>query len=211
MTVPPTPATPATPAASAPVPVPVFLYGDYGCPFTYIERARLDLLASEGSVQIAWRALPSSGGPTAESLAGTGGDPGGLTHDAAELGLSFSIPKVRPDTRAAAQAAEFARDCGPDVFRRLQDALFRAVFVEQIDLGEEAVLLEIADGARVDREGLAAALADGRYLDTLGEIDVEAERYDIDSTPTLLIGRFKVVGAAPLELLRKTVAQASAS
>lgn len=189
--------------------VPVFLYGDYGCPFTYVERARLEILASEGDLQVAWRPLPSPGGSTAESLAAA--DLRDLSHGAADLGLSFSLPTQRPDSRAAAQAAEFARDCGPDLFRRMQDALFRAVFVEQSDIGDDASLLQIAEGAGVDREGLVAALADSRYVEVLAEAEEEAERYGIESTPTLLIGRFKVVGAAPLDLLRETVAQASAS
>lgn len=185
------------------VTVPLFLYGDYGCPFTYVERARIEVLVSEGGVQVVWRPLPSSGGPTAVAAS--------LVRDAAELGLSLHVPEERPDSRLAAQAAEFARDCGPDLFGRLDAALFRAVFVEGADIGDEDVLLGLADRAGVDREGLGAALADGRYVEAVREAEEEAERYGIENTPTLLIGRFKVVGAAPLQLLRETVAQASAS
>jgi predicted DsbA family dithiol-disulfide isomerase len=188
--------------------VPVFLYGDYGCPFTYVEDARLAILASEGAVRVTWRPLPSDAGPTAESAATAVGDPGGLDHDAAELGLSLFLPDRRPDTRAAAQAAEFARDCGEDDFRRLHAALFRAVFVEGRDVGDEATLLDLAEGVGIDREGLAAALADGRYAEVLTEVEAEAERYGVEGTPTMLVGRYKIVGAAPFNVLREPVARA---
>lgn len=193
--------------------VPVFLYGDYGCPFTYVEDARLAILASEGAVRVTWRPLPSDAGPTAESAAAAGdpGDPGGLDHAAAELGLSLFIPDHRPDTRAAAQAAEFARDCGEDDFRRLHAALFRAVFVEGRDVGDEATLLDVAEGVGIDREGLSAALADGRYAEVLTEVEGEAERYGVEGTPTMLVGRYKIVGAAPFNVLRETVARAADS
>lgn len=181
----------------------VFLYGDYGCPFTYLENARLDVLASEGVITVTWRPLASPGGePQA--------DPS-LIHEAAKLGLALSIPAVRPDTRAASQAAEFAHDCGEASFRRLHAALFRAVFVEGADVADENELVRIAEGVGIDREGLAAALSDARYEEVLGEIEAEAARYGIESTPTMLIGRYKLVGAAPSELLRSTVARATAS
>jgi predicted DsbA family dithiol-disulfide isomerase len=79
------------------------------------------------------------------------------------------------------------------------------VFEEGRDISDTEVLLDLAEDAGVDREGLGAALEDGRYEAALGEVEEEAERYAIDATPTLLIGRYKLVGAAPLDVLRSTL------
>jgi predicted DsbA family dithiol-disulfide isomerase len=111
----------------------------------------------------------------------------------------------------ALQAAEFARDCGAAEFARLHRALFRAVFVEERDIERRETLLEIAQTSGVDAEGLAAALDDGRYASALREAEEEAVRYSIEATPTILLGRFKLVGAAPLDVLRSTLERALAS
>ncbi|MCL7985331.1 MAG: hypothetical protein M8872_08785, partial [marine benthic group bacterium] len=57
----------------------------------------------------------------------------------------------------------------------------------------------------LDPEGLRHAVSDGRYDGELARAEEEAERYAIDSVPTLLIGRRKIVGAAPAELLKSEV------
>lgn len=196
------------------MPVSAFLYGHYGCPHTYIAQGRLDLLAAEAPVTIIWRPLPPAptdaggwqsatepGVPLAETLQA-------LRRDAAGLGLTLSLPPAPPDPRAALQAAEFARDCGAAQFARLHRALFRAVFVEERDIERRETILEIAQASDVDAEGVAAALEDGRYESALRETEEEAVRYSIDATPTMLLGRFKLVGSAPLDVLRSTLERA---
>ncbi len=205
------------------MPISAFLYGHYACPHSYIAQGRLDLLASEAPVRVVWRPLPP-----VERIAGTGADVAGaaawsratgddgsisdtlqsLRRDAAGLGLTLSLPPTPPDPRTALQAAEFARDCGAGEFDRLHRALFRAVFVDGRDIEEEAVVLELAESSGVDREGLEAALEDARYEQTLREVEAEAERYAIEATPTILLGRYKLVGAAPLEVLGETLERA---
>ena len=196
--------------------VSAFLYGHYACPHTYVTQGRLDLLASEAPVAVAWRPLPPEDpepGAAAWSAAADEGVPlaetiQALRRDAAALGLTLSLPEAPPDPRLALQAAEFARDCGPAEFARLHRAFFRAVFVDGGDIGRRDVVLGLAETAGVDTEGLGAALDDGRYERTLGEVEAEAARYGIDATPTILLGRYKLVGAAPLDVLGSTLERA---
>lgn len=194
------------------MPTTIFLYGHYACPHTFIAQGRLDVLASEAPVVTGWRPLAPSGRSAAADWSGIAGADEGvadvlpaLRRDAATLGLTISLPPTPPDPRLALQAAEFARDCGAEVFARLHRRLFRAVFEEGRDIGDTEVLLDLAEAAGVDREGLGSALEDGRYEAALGEVEEEARRYDIDATPTLLVGRYKLVGAAPLDVLRSTL------
>lgn len=205
------------------MPISAFLYGHYACPHSYIAQGRLDLLASEAPVRVVWRPLPpveesaAAGAELSDAAAWSraAGDDGSiaatlqsLRRDAAGLGLTLSFPPTPPDPRTALQAAEFARDCGAGEFERLHRAFFRAVFVDERDIEDEAVVLELAESSGLDREGLESALEDARYEQALREVEVEAERYAIEATPTILLGRYKLVGAAPLEVLGETLERA---
>lgn len=207
------------------MPISAFLYGHYACPHSYIAQGRLDLLASEAPVRVVWRPLPPAEPPgeagaeipdaaawsrIADEDSSLAETLQSLRRDAAGLGLTLSLPPAPPDPRTALQAVEFARDCGAAEFDRLHRALFRAVFVDERDIEAEAVVLELAEASGLDREGLEAALEDARYEQTLREVEAEAERYAIVATPTILMGRYKLVGAAPLEVLGETLERALA-
>lgn len=121
--------------------------------------------------------------------------------------MTLDLPAAPPATGDALQAAEFARDCGPELFQRFHRALFRAVFVDGVDIGQRATLLDLGASVGLDNEGLGTALEDRRYEAILREAEAEADRYAINATPTILLGRFKLVGAAPLDVLRQTLAR----
>ncbi|MFQ5530161.1 MAG: DsbA family protein [Gemmatimonadota bacterium] len=196
----------------------VYLYGDYACPHTYVMDARLELLASEGVLAAVWRPLPTNI-EGSEANWHSLGDPGpdfdaniqDLRRASAALGLPFDLPARRPSTRRALLSSEFARDCGPANFLRFHRAVFRAVFSDAADIGDPEVLAGLAGRSGIDIVGLEAALEDRRYESALNEVEAEAARYGIDATPTVLIGKYKLVGAAPLEVLRSTVTRAAAS
>jgi predicted DsbA family dithiol-disulfide isomerase len=198
-------------------PVRVFVYGDYACPFSYVADARLQRLAEEQDLEIRWRpyeihaAVPSDGLPVREA-----GYPPDEWTDlssrirelAGELDLPVTIPDFIPNSHQALQVAEFARDVGQDAFERVHEALFRAYFVRGRNFGRRDVVLDVAQAAGLDREAVAMALEDGRYEEELGRASREAERYHVTGTPTFLFGRFKVVGAAPLPVLRDAALRA---
>ncbi len=200
-----------------PATVDAFLYGDYVCPFSYLLDARLRRVGDDLGLRVRWRplvvhgAVPADGLP-AEQLGRSPDEQARLeaevSRQAREIGVELELPGFVANSHEALQAAEFARDVGEDAFRRVHRALFRACFVHGRNLGRRAVLLEVADEAGLDREGLEHALEDGRYRSELDRASEEAERYGIDGTPTLLVGRHKVVGAAPTEVLREAAGRA---
>ena len=180
--------------------------------------ARLEVLSSEGASSTVWRPLPTHGPGGAEDWRSLGHDRSDfeaiieeLSRSASSLGLPFRLPASPPATRRALQASEFARDCGPADFRRFHRAMFRAVFSDGSDIGDPDVLKRIAGEAGIDVTGLDAALEDGRYDRALTEAEAEAEAYGIVATPTVLIGPYKVVGAAPLEILHDTITRVAGS
>lgn len=197
--------------------VDAFFYGDYVCPFSYLLDARLRRLGDDLGLRVHWRplgvhgAVPSDGLP-AEQLGRAPEEQARMeaevSRQARELGLELELPGFVANSHEALQASEFARDVGEEDFRRVHRAFFRAHFVEGRNLGRRETLLEVADEAELDREGLEHALEDERYRSELERVSEEAERYEIDGTPTLLVGRHKVVGAAPAEVLREAAERA---
>lgn len=198
-------------------PVDVFLYGDYVCPFSYVVDARLRRLRDDLDLRVHWRplsihpAVPTDG----LSIDQTGRPPdewarveSSVSDMAREEELAFELPDFVANSHEALQVGEFARDVGTEAFRRAHRALFEAYFVDGRNLGRREVLLDVAEAAGLDREGLEGALEDGRYEEELERASREAERYDIEGTPTLLFGRHKVVGAAPEDVLREAADRA---
>lgn len=198
-------------------PVDAFLYGDYVCPFSYLLSVRLTRLEDDLGLRVHWRplavhaAVPSDGLPVGQ----LGRSPdersrieAEVGRQARELGVELELPDFVANSHEALQAAEFARDVGEASFRRVHRALFRAYLVEGRNLGRREVLLEVAREAGLDREGVEHALEDGRYRSELARAEEEAERYGIEGTPTLLVGRHKVVGAAPAEVIREAADRA---
>lgn len=199
-------------------PVQVFLYGDYVCPFSYVADARVRQLREEtGGFVLHWRplsihpAVPSDGLPV-EQLGYSPDEWTRIRREVAEqtdrTGLDLDLPDFVANSHEALQAAEFAKDLGAETFRRTHRALFRAYFVEGRNLGRRPVLLDVCEEAGLDRQGLATALEDDRYVDELQRAEDEASRYDIEGTPTFLFGRHKVVGAAPLDVLAEALERA---
>lgn len=199
-------------------PVRVFAYWDYSCPFSYVGTRRVRRLAEERPLRLAWRpyevhpGLPEEGIPAKE----LGYSPDdwsraleAVDEMAREEGIELEVPPFVPRTSGPLQAALFARDVGREPFERLHRALFRAFFAEGRNIGRRETLLEVAEEAEVDAEGLGRALDDERYAAELRRVHAEADRYEIEGTPTFLFGRHKVVGAAPMGVLREAAERAS--
>ncbi len=188
-------------SSPADTPVQVFVYFDYVCPYSFLALHLLEAVHSDQPLSVVWRPLETR---PAEA------DWDELTERAAALGVALYRPDTAPATRLPLQAAQFARDLGAEAHRRLHQAIFRAHFVRRIDIGRWDNLIQLANEEGIDRQALERALDDGRYLEELSQAEREAERYEISQTPTMLFGRFKVIGAAPLEVVREAARRAAA-
>lgn len=197
----------------------VFLYGDYACPFTYVADARLERLAAEADVRVVWRPLPIHRTVPPEGIRRT--EMGVPPDEAAELRrrvsamarelkLPLEWPERVVNSYEAMQVAEFARDLGRKTFTTVHKKLFRAYFVDGRNLGRRTELLQVVVDAGLDDEAVEGCLEDARYEDEIRRVERESDRYGIEETPTMLFERFKVVGAAPLEVLRDAADRAAA-
>ena len=196
-------------------PVRLWLYGDIGCPWTYLALARIRKLRAESPVVFGWRPLSrfiyADG---RESPAGSSPDTRNPLPPVAEfesLGLPFRAHNPDFDSRSALLALEFARDLGQAAFNHTLDGLFAAHFDCLADLSDREALLDVCRDLGLDREALDLSLEDGRYEADLDVAEAEADRYEIEQIPTILVGRLKIVGAAPKDVLANVVSQALAT
>lgn len=200
-------------------PIPVAVYSDYTCPWCYIGLARLEALRSEmagtAELTVQWKPfeihpeVPADGMP----VAALGYPPehwemmmANLRRAAEAEGLAMANrPKVS-NTHRALVASAYAQAEEPEHFERFHHALFRAYFGEGRDLGDPAVVRDVARRSGLDVERMDGALAAGSYEAALRETTEEARRRGITGTPTFVFAdRYAAVGAQPAEELRRVV------
>ncbi|HSR42442.1 MAG TPA: DsbA family oxidoreductase, partial [Longimicrobiales bacterium] len=198
------------------------VYSDYTCPWCYIGSRRLDRLRADVGedvrLDVEWKPFEihpevPPGGMPVEDL----GYPeerwevmqAHLRHQAAAEGIEVgNRPKVS-NTHQALAASVYAQEEEPQRFPSFHEGLFRAYFSEGRDLGDEGVILDVAEDAGLDVDALEAALEDRRYDAALEEASREARRRGITGTPTYVFGsRHGAVGAQPVERLRDALERA---
>lgn len=188
-------------------PVPVVLFSDFACPFSYVTEAALGRMEAAGEARVtplAWELHPA---PAPLPAADAGEWRSALEPIAAALGIRFGPPPVPARTRKAHEAAAFAasRGVGP-AFRA---AVFTARFSEGRDVGRVDVLVELAAALGLDRTETKVVLD----VDTFpARVAAEADagrRAGVEGVPTLVAGEGEAarwwVGARPFEELRRWV------
>ena len=199
----------------------VEIASDVICPWCYIGKRRFEKAVSglDGALEVEVRWLPfelnpdmpESGMARADyRRAKFGSLERGRELDArvaaegAKEGIAFAFDRMQrtPNTRRAHQLIDVAQKAGragPVV-----DALFRAYFEDAKDIGDEAVLAEIA------RECAVAAwpqAADARGVEGLEE---DVRNLGIQAVPTFILDRrMGVSGAHPPEALAEAMREAA--
>ena len=204
-------------AAGAAETLPIELYLDHACPWSYMAFTALRELCLELGLAPAWRLLPIGGSPDAAPAearmhaARLAADWPEIAASAmADFGLRLRQPAWPGDGRLAAAALDRLRRTAPDRELDAHAAVFAARFESDLDIADPgclSALLEpfadgIADGiADLDRAAVRAALAE----------DAErALRSGVRVVPTLVLDRrHLLLGAEPTEVLRLALAQLS--
>ena len=116
---------------------------------------------------------------------------------AQDEGLTYQPSSHVSNSHAPLEAAEFAREHG--VFDAYHRSLFEAYFGEGRDIGEAALLIELATVAGLDGEALGEALASKRYASVVDEQTEKSRQVGITGTPTFIFEsgdrQFPLVGA----------------
>ena len=202
------------------------IVSDVVCPWCYLGEKRLEAALQDEArpVQVRWRpyqldpTIPEGGLDRAEYMEKKFGRSGRLqsVHDnltrlGAELGVPFAFDKIRrsPNTLDAHRLIHWAASAG--VQADVVDRLFKAYFVEGRDIGDRAVLVEVAGECGLDANLVKKLLADGADVELVRAEIEQAQAMGVSGVPFFIFGgRLGVPGAQEPSVLRQAIAQARA-
>ena len=118
-------------------------------------------------------------------------------------GLPYGERTMTYNSRLAQELGKWA-DTQPGG-EAIHDAFFRSYFVEALDIGSRAVMLDIVKSVGLSVE-TASEVLDARTFKDAVDADWKLSRdYGITGVPTFVIGQYGVVGAQPYEALEELV------
>jgi len=201
-------------------PLVIEIASDVVFPWCYIGKRRLEkalaLVGDEVKPEIRWLPfqlnpqMPKGGIPRAEyrkakfgSVERSRGLDARVAAEGAGEGIAFAFEKMErtPNTVAAHELIDLAQKQGRG--GPVVDALFRAYFEEARDIGDAAVLADIAARAGV---GGWPQQADAK---TVAALEEDVRNLGISAVPTFILGRkLGVSGAHPPEALAQAIQEA---
>lgn len=197
------------------------LVSDVVCPWCYLGKARLELaiadVQDEVSIDINWRPYqlnpdypPEGVDQQVELAKKLGGkenmDRGHaqLTAMGKEVGIEFDFDaiKIGPNTLNAHRLIHWAGVESREMQNAVVSALFKANFEQGRNVGDSAVLIEIAKEAGLDGALIERLLATDSDADMIiSEIDA-AKQMGVNGVPFFIIDQqYAVSGAQPREVL----------
>jgi len=118
---------------------------------------------------------------------------------AAGFGVPMRVPARSPNTRAALAVAELARDRGK--LHPFRAAAMAAHWRDGKDLEDPAVLAACAAEAGLDPAEAVAAVSAPAYQARVDAMGREAARAGVTGIPTFLVGRRRIVGCQPYQVI----------
>ncbi len=198
------------------------IFSDPICPWCYIGKARLDraLEARPGHpFQIQWHPfqlnpdMPPGGMDRREYLETKfGGQKGAvqaympIVEEAERAGLSINFEAIKrtPNTLNAHRLIHWAGIEGRQTL--IVAKLFTAYFNQGRDIGDSAVLADIASETGMDRDVTLRLLASDADADDIAARDADARAKGVRAVPTFVIANQHVVsGAQPSDLWERVI------
>jgi len=212
------------------VPISIDVVSDVVCPWCYIGLKRLDAAmaqAQEVPVDVRWRpyqldaTIPPEGRDRKQYMLAKFGSEEKLREihaRVAEAGRSagidfaFDAIKVSPNTLDAHRLIRWSASAEGNRQTEVKKRLMQAYFEEGRNVGDRAVLVEIAREAGMDAAVVEALLAsDADIAETRAEIET-AQQMGVTGVPCYLLeGRYAVMGAQDPAVLADAIRQISAA
>ncbi|HEX4292871.1 MAG TPA: DsbA family oxidoreductase [Rhizomicrobium sp.] len=203
------------------------IVSDTVCPWCFIGKRRLSralALRPDVPVEVFWRpyrldpTIPREGvDRKAYMQAKFGNNPNraamteALRSEGAGEGLDFAFDKIAksPNTLDSHRLIRWAAGAG--VQDAVVERLFEAYFVEGRDIGDAAVLSDVADAAGMDAKLVSELLANGADLAAVEREAGMASQMGISGVPTFIFdSKYMISGAREPEILVKVIDKALA-
>jgi predicted DsbA family dithiol-disulfide isomerase len=203
----------AVSAAEDPPPLAVDVISDVVCPWCFIGKRRLEKAIAEAGIalSISWRpyqldpTIPPEGKDRRAYMEAKFGSAERIKEVHARVaaagegeGIPFAFDKIKvsPNTLDAHRLVRWAGEAGRQ--GEVVEALFRAYFIEGRNVGDAAVLADIASVCGLNRDKIAARLASEEDREAVRDEIESAQRIGVTGVPTfILAGRYGLVGAQP--------------
>lgn len=194
------------------------IFADPVCPWCLIGKAELDRALESRPAhpfEITWQPFrlnpqfPREGMDRAAYMRAKFGDRadqmmGPVAERMAALGLTLNPSDRQPDTTDAHRLMHWAGIEGAQ--SRVMAGLLRAFWSEARDIGDPAVLAEIAGATGMDAAMVTRLLATDADRDTVAARETHARERGINSVPTFIVdNRHAVTGAQPAALWQRVI------
>lgn len=193
------------------------VFSDTVCPWCYVGLARLKralLQRPQRPFELHWLPfelnpdLPAAGEDRGEYMQRRFGDVNRfadaqqqLRQLGTELGLDFRFDLQRrmPNTRRSHVLIGWAAGQGAGAQTRVQTAILQAYFSRGLDIGDGAVLADLAADCGLDRAAAGVALDDAALHSTVVKLENQARQWNISGVPTFIFDRREAFSGAQEE------------
>jgi predicted DsbA family dithiol-disulfide isomerase len=121
-------------------------------------------------------------------------------------GLEYSLRTHTYNSRLAQELGKWAdTQLGGEA---IHDALYRAYFVDGVNVGDVEALLKVAAAVGLDVDAAREVLESRSFKASVDEDWNKSRQYGVTGVPTFVAGRQGVVGAQPYEALEQLLQEA---
>jgi len=191
---------------------PIDFYFDFSSPYGYLMAEKIDAVAARYGRKVKWHPIllgvifqASGARPPADGISSKGKYMLADFHRSARyMGIPYNPPSRFPlPTQNAARAYYWlhGQDCG--LARQFAHAIYRALFVDDLDISSPDTVLEIAAKLGVDRDALTAALQSPEMKNRLREEVDQALKAGVFGSPHVIVDGEAFFGADRLPQIEK--------
>ncbi|ASN07187.1 DsbA family oxidoreductase [Virgibacillus necropolis] len=200
------------------------VYSDFGCPFCYIGKRRLELaleqFSNKDKVTITYKSYELD--PNAETnpdktihelLAGKYGmsvekakqSNENLANQAAELGLTYRFDTMQPtNTFDAHRLAKYAEKQGKG--KEMTERLLQAYFTDSLHIGDYETLTKLAVEVELDSAAVLDVLESTDYAKAVRGDEQEAQQVGVQGVPFFVFNeKYAVSGAQPPDVFSEVI------
>jgi 2-hydroxychromene-2-carboxylate isomerase len=193
----------------------VEFYFDFGSPTAYLAYTQLPKIAAENGAEIVWRPMLLGGvfkaagnqSPVMVALKGVW-----MWTDMDRWAKRYGVPLLKNpffiiNTLTLMRIAVGLQMRKPDLFPRYVDTMFRAMWIEPVNLGDAAVVGETLQNAGFDAPALAALAADPEVKARLIDVTDDAVKRGVFGAPTMFVGSDMFFGQDRLDFVREALSK----
>lgn len=125
---------------------------------------------------------------------------------ARQEGIAMAEHNFTTNSRDALLLSEAAKEQGRDKFYTLHEKLFDAFFVDGKNIGDRAILRELAAESMIDKQAVELAWQDNKYQERINSNYHEARHHEIQAVPSFIFGDRKLTGVVPEDSMRSAAA-----